>query len=95
MTVGTRKSRDEEVWPPRSAAARRTDPLALPQDGATVPPASSQPSTSNELEQARVAYRLGKVGMDVEEEHEADKELTAAAEIYFPGLSAAIREAAG
>jgi hypothetical protein len=44
---------------------------------------------------ARLAFRLGRIGLDTEEPHEAAIELEKAAAVFFPGLEAAVRKQVG
>lgn len=47
------------------------------------------------LEQARTSFRLGKIGLDTEEPHEAEIHLSKAVDIFFPGLLTSIQEQTG
>jgi hypothetical protein len=50
---------------------------------------------SNDLHKGRISLRLGKIGLDTEEPHEAEQHLSAALEAFLPGLTAHIKAAVG
>ncbi|CAN0118855.1 unnamed protein product, partial [Phaeothamnion confervicola] len=47
------------------------------------------------VDAARADFRLGVIAMDVEEQHEAETSLNAAAATFFPGLIEAVKAGAG
>lgn len=56
---------------------------------------SGKGAQEEEEEEARVAYRIGKIALETEENHEADKELHASVQWFVPGLKEAVDKMGG